>query len=95
MLPAHMQVDEEIDELVLMEDDLVESAPEYLPRRLLTNFAVYNADGLFASLELLPMWSGVDPDTELYASGQVGDDDGEWAGAQSLRDAGGAQHVAE
>lgn len=29
------------------------------------------------------MWSGVDPDIELYASGKVLDDDGEWAGAQS------------
>ena len=29
------------------------------------------------------MWSGVDPEVELYASGKVLDDDGEWAGAQS------------
>lgn len=40
--------------------------------------------GLLASLELLPMWSGVDPEIELYASGKVLDDDGEWAGAQSI-----------
>ncbi len=39
-----------------------------------------------ASLELIPMWSGVDPDVELYASGKVLDDDGEWAGAQSTTD---------
>lgn len=32
------------------------------------------------------MWSGVDPDTEIFASGVVLDDDGEWAGGQSLGD---------
>ena len=30
------------------------------------------------------MWSGVDSDVELYASGVVVEDDGEWAGGQSL-----------
>ena len=30
------------------------------------------------------MWSGLEPDTELFASGRVLDDDGEWAGAQAL-----------
>ena len=40
--------------------------------------------GFCASLELLPMWSGVEPDTELFASGRVLDDDGDWAGAQTL-----------
>jgi hypothetical protein len=42
------------------------------------------AQGLHASLELLPMWSGVDPDVELFASGKVLDDDGEWSGGHSL-----------
>lgn len=41
---------------------------------------------MFASLELLPMWSGVDPDVELYASGQVVDDDGDFSGGQALDD---------
>ena len=27
--------------------------------------------GLYASLELLPMWSGVEPDVQLFASGRV------------------------
>ncbi len=30
------------------------------------------------------MWSGIDPDTELFASGVVVDDDGEWSGGQAL-----------
>lgn len=34
------------------------------------------------------MWSGVDPDVELFASGCVLDDDGEWSGAQTLDGAG-------
>ena len=40
--------------------------------------------GFCASLELLPMWSGLEPDVELFASGRVLDDDGEWAGGQTL-----------
>ena len=42
------------------------------------------AQGMQASLELLPMWAGVDSDVALFASGDVLDDDGEWAGGQSL-----------
>ncbi len=30
------------------------------------------------------MWSGVDSDVELFASGRVLDDDGEWSGGQTL-----------
>ena len=40
-----------------------------------------------SSLELLPMWGGVDPDTQLYASGRVLDDAGDWAVGQSLTEA--------
>lgn len=32
------------------------------------------------------MWSGVDPDVELYASGVVVDDDGDFSGGQALND---------
>ncbi len=39
--------------------------------------------GFYAALELLPMYRGVDPDVELFASGLVQDDDGEWEGAAS------------
>ena len=30
------------------------------------------------------MWSGVDPDVELFASGDVAEEDDEWAGGHSL-----------
>ncbi len=79
-----MQVDDEMDELVLMDEDMMDLPPEDLPRRALSDFAVYNSEGFCSSLELLPMWSGVDPDVDLYASGNVLDDDGEWAGGQAL-----------
>ena len=67
-----------------MDDDMMDMPPEDLPRRVLSNFAVYNSEGFCSSLELLPMWSGVDPDVDMYASGNVLDDDGEWAGGQAL-----------
>ena len=41
---------------------------------------------MMSSLELLPMWSGVDPDVELYASGVVVEDDGDFSGGQALND---------
>ncbi|DBB09374.1 TPA: hypothetical protein ACH3X3_007949 [Trebouxia sp. C0006] len=78
------KVDDEMDELVLMDEDAMDLPPEDLPRRVLSDFAVYNSEGFCSSLELLPMWSGVDPDVDLYASGNVLDDDGEWAGGQAL-----------
>lgn len=73
-----------MDELILADDEILDMAPEDLPRRVLSDFAVYNSEGFCSSLELLPMWSGVDPDVDLYASGNVLDDDGEWAGGQTL-----------
>ena len=76
--------EEEMDELLLWDEELLDYDPEYLPRRTLTDFAIYNADGLMATLELLPMWSGVDPDVELFASGVVLDDDGDFSGGQTL-----------
>ena len=36
------------------------------------------------------MWSGVDPDVELFASGKVLDDDGEWGGGHPLGNDGNA-----
>lgn len=76
--------EEETDELLLYDEELAECDPECLPRRLLTDFSIYNADGLMATLELLPMLAGVDTDVELYASGVVVDDDGDFSGAQTL-----------
>jgi len=40
--------------------------------------------GMMSTLELLPMWGGAEPDVELFFSGNVVGDDGEWAGGQSL-----------
>jgi DNA (cytosine-5)-methyltransferase 1 len=76
--------EEETDELLLYDEELAEYDPECLPRRLLTDFSIYNSDGLMATLELLPMLAGVDTDVELYASGVVVDDDGDFSGAQTL-----------
>lgn len=77
--------EEETDEVeVFFDEDLVHCDPEYLPRKLLTDFAIYNAEGFMATLELLPLWRGADPDVELYASGIVAEDDGSWQGAHSL-----------
>ena len=83
-MPCHIQEEDEMDELVLMDEDMMDLPPEDLPRRVLSDFAVYNSEGFCSSLELLPMWSGVDPDVDLFASGNVLDDDGEWAGGQTL-----------
>lgn len=40
-----------------------------------------HAQGFYSSLELLPMWAGIDSDVELFASGVVGEDHGDWADA--------------
>ncbi|KAK9785341.1 hypothetical protein WJX73_005011, partial [Symbiochloris irregularis] len=94
-MPAqYSKVEEEMDELLLMEDDAFNLDPDSLPRRLLTDFAIYNSEGFCASLELLPMWSGLEPDVTLFASGRVLDDDGEWAGGQAVN-AGAAAGSAE
>lgn len=87
---AYDKEEEEMDELLLFDEELAGLDPEYLPRRLLTDFSLYNADGLFASLELLPMARGVDPDVELYASGLVIEDDGDFSGGHQLGDESGS-----
>ena len=46
-----------------------------------------DVQGFLASLELLPMWGGVDPDTPLFASGRVLDDAGDWSTGQALNEA--------
>ena len=79
-----------------MDDDDEVINPDDLPRRILTDFAIYKDDGaacmrlharsvgrpvltvrpvpfpllctgFMATLELIPMWAGVDPDVELCA----------------------------
>lgn len=40
---------------------------------------------MLSTLELLPMFRGVDPDVELYASGVVAEDTGDWGcGGQAV-----------
>ena len=41
---ADVKEEEETDELLLMDEEMLDAPPEDLPRRLLTNFAVYNAE---------------------------------------------------
>lgn len=38
------QEEEETDELLLLEEEMLDADPEDLPRRLLTNFAIYNSE---------------------------------------------------
>jgi DNA (cytosine-5)-methyltransferase 1 len=78
----YVKEEEELDELLM--DDLdgdtpVVINPDDLPRRLLYDFAIYKDDGMCTTLELIPMWAGVDPDVELFASGIVADDSGDFA----------------
>ena len=71
---------EEMDEVLLFGDDSVmDMDPAYLPQRVLSNFAIYDADSFFTTLEVLPMWNGVDPDMPIYASGTMTEDADDWA----------------
>ena len=82
---------EEVDELLLgdMDGDAYVS-PEDLPRRTLDDFALYTDEGMLASLELLPLWAGVDPDVDLFGSGVVGEDAGDWGdGSEQAEPSGG------
>ncbi len=71
----YVKYEEELDEFLLYDEGLEHLAPEDMPKRILTDYSIYNAEGFLASLELLPMWSGIDPDVELYASGVVVEDE--------------------
>ncbi|KAI8108585.1 hypothetical protein M9434_006610 [Picochlorum sp. BPE23] len=70
----YVKEEEELDEFILYDEELEMLSPEEYPKRVLTQYSIYNADGFLSSLELLPMWSGVDPDVALYASGIVVED---------------------
>lgn len=39
-----MRLQEETDELLLFDEELMDVDPEYLPRRVLTDFTIYNAE---------------------------------------------------
>ena len=46
--------------------------------------------GFFSALELVPMWSGVDHDVEIFASGVVTEDDGDWGTTEGTKEQAGA-----
>ena len=48
------------------------------------------AQGLFSTLELVPMWSGVDHDVEMFASGIVTEDEGDWDSKETAAQNGGS-----
>ena len=48
--------------------------------------------GMLTSLELLPMWAGVEPDVALFASGRALDEGGEWSGGHPLTEAAEGAH---
>ncbi|KDD71660.1 hypothetical protein H632_c4607p0, partial [Helicosporidium sp. ATCC 50920] len=75
---AYDKEEEEVDELVLADEACFEAHADDLPRRVLADFSIYNAEGLLASLELLPMLPGVDSDAALFASGLVCDESGDF-----------------
>eukprot|EP01025_Chloroclados_australasicus_P039563 TRINITY_DN4101_c0_g1_i3.p1 TRINITY_DN4101_c0_g1~~TRINITY_DN4101_c0_g1_i3.p1 ORF type:complete len:1149 (-),score=154.77 TRINITY_DN4101_c0_g1_i3:63-3509(-) len=80
----YKSVYEETDELLLADDEVCLMHRDDLPRCVLDDFVIYNAEGLYSTLELLPLIQGVDPDLDIYASGQVMEDDSEWTGGRML-----------
>eukprot|EP00210_Caulerpa_lentillifera_P008334 g7950.t1 len=71
---AYEKLEDEIDEFLMTDEEIFLLTPEDLPQRTLTDFAFYNSEGLFSTLELLPSWSGGTPQVELYGSGIVGEE---------------------
>ncbi|KAG7612367.1 Bromo adjacent homology (BAH) domain [Arabidopsis suecica] len=77
-LPSYYKTsEEETDELILY-DASYEVQSEHLPHRMLHNWALYNSDLRFISLELLPMKQCDDIDVNIFGSGVVTDDNGSW-----------------
>lgn len=75
-LPAYYKPSvEEMDEYIFFDD---ESSMSYfdLPRRVLNNWALYNPDSRFISLELLPMKPCAEIDVTIFGSGTMKEDDG-------------------
>ena len=66
----YKQITEEVDELMMADAEVIGADAMYLPHFTLTDFSVYNEDGLLTSLELLPTRE-VEADIEIFASGVV------------------------
>lgn len=47
-----LQIEDETDELLLADDEFFDVIPELLPRRLLSDFSVYNSEVETASLHI-------------------------------------------
>lgn len=76
-LPAYYKnFRDETDEYVVAEN--VEVHIEDLPRRMLHDWALYNSDSRFISLELLPMKPCADIDVTIFGSGLMAEDVGFW-----------------
>ncbi|KAF8083357.1 hypothetical protein N665_0778s0010 [Sinapis alba] len=76
-LPAYYKnFKDETDELLVADD--YEVHIEDLPRRMLHNWALYNSDSRFISLELLPMKPCADIDVTIFGSGLMAEDVGFW-----------------
>ncbi|KFK31662.1 dna (cytosine-5)-methyltransferase [Arabis alpina] len=67
---------DEVDELIMSDGGDVYI--DHLPHRMLHNWALYNSDSMFKSLELLPMKRCADIDVTIYGSGVVTEDDETW-----------------
>ncbi|CAE6197703.1 unnamed protein product [Arabidopsis arenosa] len=75
-LPSYYKnTKEETDELLLFEAGYEVDARD-LPYKTLHNWALYNSDSRFISLELLPMKQCDDIDVTVFGSGVVAEDDG-------------------
>lgn len=48
---------------------------------------VHLMQGFMSALELVPMWTGVDHDVEIFGSGVVTEDDGDWGAGGISADA--------
>eukprot|EP01018_Ginkgo_biloba_P018917 Gb_24436 [translate_table: standard] len=76
-LPAfYKATEDEMDEYVFFDDDTPVLASEDLPRRMLHDWSLYNADSRLVPLELLPMLPNTETDVEIFGSGLMTEDDG-------------------
>ena len=76
-LPAfYKTTKDEMDEYVIFDGDMDICDPDDLPRSMLHNWSLYNADSRLISLELLPMKPCDDIDVTIYGSGIMTADDG-------------------
>nr|ABD64771.1 Met1 [Volvox carteri f. nagariensis] len=76
---------DEWDELILEDPELLgcgfHGADERDSSRTLDHFAIYNSDGFLTTLELVPMVAGLDANVNIFASGVLAEDTGDWGPA--------------